>query len=161
MHPTSLLKYSSALGWDIDTHCGKSITLIFPPFPPPYYSPCAIKLNSLKSPWIRPFSANLHTRSLLCTNNDLISVWLLMRCTWQSGDPGNNDISIACLLVSIGVGVGNPFLYSILMNPNYLTALSLDMYSQFHPFLSPTYYLFFFMLLNEFLPSLVSLSTII
>jgi len=66
-----------------------------------------IKLNSLKSEWIRPFSksfSNIET-SWLKTFSGLPN-----SLTFYKGHPSTKDITIACLLQSIGTGVGNPYL---------------------------------------------------
>lgn len=83
-------------------HWGKSITVSFP-------VSLIIKLNSLKSPCIRPYSANFTTNLRDYSKIDFIEHFYPILLIWHIGSPSTNDIKIACRLVSIGIGVGNLF----------------------------------------------------
>lgn len=66
------------------------------------------KLNSLKSLWIRPLEANF-----LASSKELKKIYLTEQSspiffTLHKGYPSISDITIACLFVSMGLGVGKP-----------------------------------------------------
>ena len=81
-------------------HCGKSITVSLP-------ISDIRRLNSLKSPWIRPYSANFTTSFNDYKKIDFTEQFEPIFLIWHKGSPSIRDIKIACLLVSIGTGVGN------------------------------------------------------
>ena len=65
--------YHSALGWEVETICGKSIMVM-------WSSLSKIRLNSLKSPWISPWFASLTISSIASSYTDAgSSTW----CIWH------------------------------------------------------------------------------